>query len=331
MTGTRYLAAALCALLLFLSGTAPAQAPSAASSGAPTAVQHSPDEVLAENPVARLTRADYDADVQRVPAESRNAFASDPKRIGTYLNNLLLTKSLAVEGRKAGVDKDPVLQRRIGLEADRLIADAQIKRIEEAAGADFDARAAEFMLKAKEIYLVDKDKFREPGQVEASHILFETQKRTPEQALALAQETRKKLLAGADFAALAKELSDDPSAKVNGGELGWFARGRMDPAFTDAAFALKNAGDVSEPVLSRYGYHLIRLEGQRAPEQRPFEAVQDKIMADLRTRYMQEQRDMKISAIRNDPNMKVNLPAIDALVYRPDPTQFRQGRAVPRK
>ncbi|MFI4953870.1 MAG: peptidylprolyl isomerase, partial [Burkholderiales bacterium] len=288
-----------------------------------------PDEVLAENAVTRLTRADYDADVQRVPPEMRNSFASDPKRIGTYLNNLLLTKTLAIEGRKAGVDHDPVLQRRIELEADRLIAEAQIKRIEEAAGADFDAKSAQFMLKAKETYLVDKDRFRTPEEVEASHILFDIRTRTPEEALALAQEARKKVLAGADFATLAKELSDDPSAKKNGGELGWFGRGRMDPAFTDAAFGLKSVGDVSEPVLSRFGYHIIRLEGRRAPERRPFEAVQDRIMAELRTRYVNEQRDMKINAIRNDPDQKINRPAIDALIFHPDPKARDQAAPPP--
>ncbi|MGH8713552.1 MAG: peptidylprolyl isomerase [Casimicrobiaceae bacterium] len=328
MPSTRYLAVALCVPLLLLSCTGIAQAPVPAAAAA-SGVQHPPDEVLAENGVARLTRADYDADVQRVPLEMRNAFASDPKRIGTYLNNLLLTKTLAIEGRKAGVENDPVLQRRIELEADRLIAEAQIKRFEEAAGADFDAKAAEFLVKAKETYLVDKDKYRTPEQVDVSHILIDTKTRTPEEALARAQEARKKLLAGMDFAAVAQQMSDDPSAKTNGGKLGWFSRGRMDPAFTEAAFGLKNVGDLSEPVLSRFGYHVIRLEGRRASAQRPFEAVQDKIMADLRQRYVNEQRDMKVNAIRNDPNQKVNLPAVDALIYRGDPRQSGQAATRP--
>ena len=326
MASTRYLAAALCAQLVF-SGGAFAQAPTPGP-GSPAA-QHPPDEVLAENPVTRLTRGEYDADVQRVPAEMRSTFASDPKRIGTYLNNLLLTKTLAIEGRKAGVENDPVLQLRISLEADRIIAEAQIKRIEQAAGAEFDAKSAEFVLKARETYLVDKEKYRTPEQIDVSHILFDTRKRTPEEALALAQEARKKLLAGADFAALATELSDDPSAKTNGGKLGWFGRGRMDPAFADSAFSLKNVGDLSEPVLSRFGYHVIRLEGRRPSEVLPFEAVRDRIMADLRTRYVNEQRDGKINAIRNDPQQKINRPAVDALIFHLDPRQTGQGAMLP--
>jgi parvulin-like peptidyl-prolyl isomerase len=165
-----------------------------------------------------------------------------------------------------------------------------------------------------------------PEQINASQILFDLQHHTPEEALALAQETRKKLIAGADFNATAKELSDDPSAKSNGGQIGWFTRDRMDPSFSQAAFDMKNVGDISEPIKSRFGYHLIKLEGRKAAEVRPFEAVQPKIMADLRKRYVEAQRDARTAAIRLDPDLKVNLPAVDALVYRVDPETFSMPR-----
>ena len=158
-----------------------------------------------------------------------------------------------------------------------------------------------------------------PEQINASQILFDFQHHTPEEALALAQQTRKKLIAGADFTATAKELSDDPTAKTNGGQIGWFTRDRMDPSFSQGAFDMKNVGDISEPIKSRFGYHLIRLEGRKAAEVRPFEAVQPRIMADLRQRYVETQRDARTAAIRLDPDLKVNQPAIDALVHRVDP------------
>ena len=171
-----------------------------------------------------------------------------------------------------------------------------------------------------------------PEQINASQILFDFQHHTPEEALALAQQTRKKLIAGADFAAMAKELSDDPSAKTNGGQIGWFTRDRMDPSFSQGAFDMKNVGDISEPIKSRFGYHLIRFEGRRAAEVRPFEAVQPRIMADLRKRYVETQRDARTAAIRLDPALKVNEPAVDALVHPFDPESFgapRRGSAGP--
>jgi peptidyl-prolyl cis-trans isomerase C len=298
----------------------PAQAPPEA------AVQHPPDEVLAENAQTRLTRADYDADIQRLPAEMRSAFASDPQRLSTYLTNLLIVKTLAVDARKAGLENDPLLQRRIALELDRALADLQLRRVEEAAGKEFDAKSNDYLVKAREIYLVDKDKFRVPEQINAAQILFDFKHHTPDEALALATQTRSKLIAGADFTATAKQLSDDPSAKSNGGEIGWFTRDRMDPSFSQAAFDMTKVGDISEPIKSRFGYHLIKFEGRRASDARPFEAVQAQIMADLRKHYVDAQREARTEAIRVDPALKVNQPAVDALVYRRDPDAFARGR-----
>jgi len=81
---------------------------------------------------------------------------------------------------------------------------------------------------------------------------------TDAEALALANELRDRILAGEDFAALAKAYSDDTTSAVNGGDLGWFGRGRMVPAFEEAAFSLP-VGEVSEPVKTEYGYHLIEV------------------------------------------------------------------------
>ncbi|HEX4522659.1 MAG TPA: peptidylprolyl isomerase [Casimicrobiaceae bacterium] len=326
MFRSKTLLAALAASMLAWQGIAIAQTPTQAPALAPAATQHPPDEVLAENAQTRLTRADYDADIQRLPADMRDAFASDPRRLSAYLTNLLIVKTLAAEARKAGLENDPVLQRRVALEVDRALADMQLRRVEDAAGKEFDAKSGEYLVRAKEIYLVEKDKHRTPEQINASQILFDLKHHTPEEALALAQETRKKLIAGADFNATAKELSDDPTAKTNGGEIGWFTRERMDPSFSQAAFDMKTVGEISEPIKSRFGYHLIRLEGRREAEVRPFEAVQPRIMADLRKRYVEAQRDAATTAIRIDPALKVNQPAVDALVYQPDPEIFSSGK-----
>jgi peptidyl-prolyl cis-trans isomerase C len=288
----------------------------------------SPDDVLVENSVAKLTRGDYEADLQRVPPDMRNAFASDPKRLTLMLNNMLIAKTLAAEARQAGTDRDPLVGRRVALESDRVLAQAQIQRIEEAAGAEFDARQADFLLKAREAYALDKDKYRVPEQVRAAHILFDTRKNEPDAALARAKETRDKLLAGADFVTLAKQLSDDATTKNNGGEMGWFGPGQTDPALIKAAFELKNVGDISEPVRSTYGYHLIRFEGRRPGRQLSFDEVKDQIMAGLRTGYVTEQREAKLASIRNDPKTKVDQGAVDALVYQIDPQLFKQGQPL---
>src|SRR5664279_6436873 len=151
----------------------------------------------------------------------RAAFATDTRRVTALLNNLLVGKTLAAEARKAGIDRDPLVQRRIALETDRVYADMELRRIDTVAGADFDAKAAQFVAKARERYLLAKEKYTTPEQIEASHILFSIKDRSPEAALALATATQARLAAGEDFGKLAQELSDDKGSKTGGGHLNW--------------------------------------------------------------------------------------------------------------
>jgi parvulin-like peptidyl-prolyl isomerase len=119
-----------------------------------------------------------------------------------------------------------------------------------------------------------------------------------------------------DFPALAKELSEDPTATSNGGRLSWFPRGAMDPVFELAAFGLRNPGDLSEPVLSSFGYHIIRLEGRKPARQLQFDEVKVKIIDEMRTNYVNEKRDALVGGIRSDPRLEVNKEAIDALMVK---------------
>ena len=121
-----------------------------------------------------------------------------------------------------------------------------------------------------------------------------------EEALAKAQELRKKIVGGADFAALADQESDDTGSKGKGGELDFFRRGQMVPPFEEAAFAMK-AGDLSEPVKSAFGYHLIKVEARKEP-------TFDEAKADIQRRLQpQKSKDaledlVKKAAVVLDPD-----------------------------
>jgi peptidyl-prolyl cis-trans isomerase C len=293
--------------------------------------QKAEDEVLAENAQVKLTRADFETDLLRIPPENRFEFAASPRRLTQMLNNLLADKTLAKEARDAGVDRDPEIARRLALEVDRFLAQAMLGKIEQNAAAEFDAKEAEYLPAARETYLLNKDKYKVPEQVSASHILIDDKKRDEAAALARAKEVRAELAAGGDFAKLAKKYSDDPTGKDNGGDVGWFpASGKMDPAFSEAAFALKNVGDLSEPVHSSFGWHIIRLDGRREARELPFERVRKQIMAELKQRYVGQARQAKIEAIAKDPQMKVNQAAVDALLVK-YPTQQVTPRSRPAK
>jgi parvulin-like peptidyl-prolyl isomerase len=123
-----------------------------------------------------------------------------------------------------------------------------------------------------------------PEQVRARHILLSLDAdASPEEAAEVqlrANEILTQIREGADFAALASELSEDPGSKANGGDLGFFARGQMVKEFEDAAFSLE-PGMVSELVKSEYGYHVIRAEEHRDAQQRSFEEVREELATEL--------------------------------------------------
>ena len=154
-------------------------------------------------------------------------------------------------------------------------------------------------------------------QAKASHILFDTRKHSSDEARALAVAARARIAAGGDFNAVASELSEDPSAGQNAGRLDWFVATEMDPAFSAAAFALAKEGDVSEPVQSRFGWHLIRLDGKKPAGQRSFDEVKGTIIEEMKQRYVVAQREAAVAGLRG-PEVKVNQPAIDALYAPPN-------------
>jgi len=121
-------------------------------------------------------------------------------------------------------------------------------------------------------YDTHSEEFRTDGQVHARHILVKTDTRSDAEAKALADSILARIAKGEDFAALAKQYSDDPGSKDKGGDLGYFGKGQMVPEFENAAFSLP-AGEVSEPIKSMYGYHLIQALDQRPAGLQPLAEV----------------------------------------------------------
>jgi peptidyl-prolyl cis-trans isomerase D len=124
-----------------------------------------------------------------------------------------------------------------------------------------------------------QDEFVQRPQRRARHILFAVDASAEGERLAQAKAKAalERLRAGEDFAALAKELSDDPGSAAQGGDLGWFERGVMVKPFEDAAFSLPT-GQVSEPVRSPFGLHLVEVTDLREDVKPTLEAVRDRVL-----------------------------------------------------
>lgn len=136
---------------------------------------------------------------------------------------------------------------------------------------------------AKQYYQEHLDKYSSQAQRRVSHILIEGDDE------AKAQDILDELNAGADFAKLAEEKSDDFGSASEGGSLGWIERDVMDPAFEEAAFALVNVGDVTGLVKSDFGYHIIKLDEVKQPVVQPYEEVATSIKSELRDQQAVDQ------------------------------------------
>ena len=144
-----------------------------------------------------------------------------------------------------------------------------------------------------EYYEKNAAQFATPEMVRARHILIlsDAKASAEDQAKAKAkiEEIAQRIKAGEDFGEVAKEISEDPGSAPQGGELGWFAHGQMVPEFDKASFAL-NPGELSEPVKTQFGWHLIQLEEKKAAGQKPLDEVKDQI----RTRLAQDEASGKV-------------------------------------
>jgi peptidyl-prolyl cis-trans isomerase C len=140
-------------------------------------------------------------------------------------------------------------------------------------------------------YKANPDQFKEQETVRASHILFSVAKdAAPAAKLATKTEAEgvlKRVKAGEDFAALAKQYSKDPGSAAVGGDLNFFPKGQMVPPFDAAAFAMK-PGDISDLVETDFGYHIIKLTEKRTGRTVPLAEVKDRLSEFLKQRKQQE-------------------------------------------
>jgi len=201
------------------------------------------DTVVAIVNGTKVTRADVIASAQSLPAEYQSKIDAIFPALIDRLVDLTL---LAEEGRKENLQDDPEVKARITQVTDQVIQEALIRR-------HLKSMMTEDAIKAR----YEKFISEQPAQTEirASHILVATEDE--------AKDIIKQLEGGADFAAIAKEKSTDPSAKQNGGDLGYFTANEMVPEFSQAVFAMEKGDSSKAPVKSQFGWHVIKVVDKR--------------------------------------------------------------------
>jgi peptidyl-prolyl cis-trans isomerase C len=251
----RLAAVALCAGLLTCAG--------ALAQGSRPAAQDDP--VVAKVDGKPIHLSELKDAVQTLPENMRAL--PPPALYPMLLDQMIDARALVSEAHKTGLDKDPVVRRQVAAAEDRALQTAVLSK-------DVGPTITDAAVRAR----YDQEVAGKPGdeEVHAKHILVDNE--------ADAKKIIADLKGGADFAALAKQYSKDPSGAQQGGDLGFFKKDEMVPEFAAAAFALE-PGQVSQtPVHSQFGWHVILLVERRNAEPPSFDKARD----ELRQKMIQE-------------------------------------------
>jgi peptidyl-prolyl cis-trans isomerase C len=260
---------------------------------------------------AAITASDVREDMLRLPPQAQ--LHAHPLDVVQIAQNLVVRRELARQAEAEGLERDPKVAAALRAARERILSEAMLARAE---AAPPDRQTLERL--ARNQYDATPEKFDTPEQVRVRHILISAKACEPEQrARELLAKARQP---GADFAALAKANSDDPGSAARGGDLGFFAKGKMAPAFEVAAFALQQPGDLSDVVKTEFGYHVIRLEERKPAGRRPFDAVRDELVKSVSEAEARNRRQQVVDRI--SAQVQFDRQAIDELVAtRPAPAR----------
>ena len=246
------------ALALALSGAAAAQTPPAGKTpAAAPAAPADPAAVVATVNGQPITQADI-AIASDDPALSLPGVDEAQKK-NLLVDYMVDLKVGAQAAEAAKVGESPDFKRKLAYFRDKLLLDDYLEQ---------EAKKAVTPEAEHAIYDTSVKLMKPEEEIHARHILVDNE--------AEAKKIAARIKGGEDFAKVAAETSKDPGSKAEGGDLGWFTKERMVPDFANAAFAMK-PGQVSDPVKSQFGWHVIKVEEKRTKPQPTFDELKEQI------------------------------------------------------
>ncbi|UKL13953.1 peptidylprolyl isomerase [Dissulfurimicrobium hydrothermale] len=273
--------------------------------------------ILAEVGPYKLDAKTFEEQIKSLPPQLQMMVAQNPQAKEQLVERWTQITLLAMKARDMKLDQDPEVKSRIEDLKNSLLAQEIIRK-------EIDKDIPVSDQEAKEFYEKNKAEFSQPEMIKARHILIRPQgnsEKAWKEAEAKAKDIKKKLEKGADFAQLAKQYSEDPGTKDKGGELGLFPKGRMVPEFEKAAFALK-VGEISAPVKTQFGYHIIKVEEKKPAETKPLKDVMSQVKQMVKMEKQQNELEKLIDQIKTKYPVKIHKDAISALqVESPAQTQ----------
>lgn len=289
----------------------------------------SPDTPLVEDPAigVKVTALDFEGVLLRIPETARPEARSTYDRVATLVDQVYIPRLMATKARQAGIDKDPAVQRRLQQVQESLLTELYLQHF------DKQVKMPDLEQRARELYKGNPSGFMKSEEVYVQHILVTLNGRTREMALERAKQVHAEVVAApADqFTALAKRLSEDPDAKKNSGDLGWSSPVGFEVPFAQKLATMKVKGEVSEPVETRFGFHIIKFVDRKAAYIAPFADVQQRIMAREKESILKEQRDLLLKNLRDSDTVVVYRANVESLVQPIDKSRkaLEAAKAAP--
>lgn len=260
-------------------------------------------QILVHGAGVQVNTAEVREDLSRATAAARKSLETR-EAMQNNVSNIYARRVLAKEALAVGMDKNPLVLAAIERARERILSDAMLERLDQAHQPNLQDLEAY----AQSLYKSNPKRFEQAEQIKAAHILIRTAEPQGQQK---AEEIRKELQMGADFGKLAKERSQDPGSAGKDGDLGFFTRGRMVKPFEEAAFALKNPGDISPVIETPFGWHIIRLTERKPAGIKPFEEVKENLMREAQNEILNKARLAEKDRIMSGATF--NLEAIEEL------------------
>jgi parvulin-like peptidyl-prolyl isomerase len=278
--------------LLFVFTSSVAQAQHAEA----TMNKDDPNLVLAYQGEAVLTQQEIDAAFNQIPEKHRLAFIRDGSRVTQLVRNLLEIKMLTNDAIARGFTDEPLVQTTVALAADEELAKLWTQHIPTT------APEVDFAALAKEDYLANPKSYDKDSSIDITQILLNTEDRSLEQAQKEAHDLKVRLNAEPElFQKFVALYSDDDSKVTSFGQLKNVTRGQMVPEFQNAAFALTSPGEISDPVTTKFGVHLIRLDAINNAGIPPFEDVREEAIERQKAEYQQVYMRKYLSQLFREP------------------------------
>ncbi len=253
--------------------------------------------------------------------------------IELYVHNLLKSEDGKVPAVDAGVIRqiaDLIYVTRVLAEESKKISEVDNSKVKWLGNFQMDSvlkeallnveaneslRKINFEATAKDLYEKQKNQFLTEEQVHVAHILLSTRGKNESEVKKKILKIRDEAKSSEDFLALAKRYSEDPSAKRNSGDLGYFGRGKMVKPFELTAFELKK-GEISEPVKTPFGYHILKLIDKKGGLPRDFKEVKPAIISELKKQLASKNKVDRLDQIAEAATIKPDQEAVDKLVKK---------------